>query len=80
MNGRDGVSTHHSTVPRSPIQYATFVNSKIVQLIRKTVPIDAKCAEIVPRDDSAMTEPAFAPFRAPKTRKIRVVFRFEMTL
>ncbi|GAB1342881.1 hypothetical protein [Gemmatimonas sp.] len=80
MNGRDGVSTPHSAVPRSPIQYATLVNSEIVQLIRKTVPTGAKRAEFVPRDDSAMTETAFTPFCAPESRKLRVDFRFEMTL
>lgn len=80
MNGHDGVSTHRAAVPRSPLQYATFVNSEIVQLVRKCVRNDVKRTEFVPRDDRAMTPAKQTPFLAPKVRQIRVVFDFEMTL
>lgn len=80
MNGHDGVSTRCSAVPRSPLQYATFVNSEIVHLIRKSVQNDAKRSEFVPRDDRAMTPAEQTALSAPKDRQIRVVFDFEMTL
>lgn len=80
MNGHDGASTRRSAVRGSPLQYATFVNSEIVQLIRKSVQNDVKRAEFVPRDDRAMTPARQTPFPAPKERQNRVVFDFEMTL
>jgi hypothetical protein len=80
MNDLDGASTRRSAVRGSPLQYATFVNSEIVQLIRKSVQNDAKRAEFVPRDDRAMTPAEQMALSAPKDGQIRVVFDFEMTL